>query len=402
MTGAALTALVACEPQIEEGRIPLALTGSKNTGDLTALGKAIGDRRIVLLGENGHGVGEFSELKVRLVEWLHREKGFDVVAMESGFWECSSAGENATDARVMFHDCLSYPFQQAELLPLFDRLLSTRDSERPLRLAGIDIQAQGYDSELKPLWTRSQLGLADIGLAERVTHQDSMIFLPAALGGLGDEVYPWLVDSGAVVAARYDSAAALTTGLTHWVYRMSRGLVNRLQLRADANASGSPRPGRYYQLRDEWMARSILALADSISGSRKVVVWLHNDHGRYGGWSSGDLEVESAGGFLRDWTPDEVFSIGFFMGKGAITDNGRNLQEVIPGSPGGIEEFMVGDTAARYLILAGNSSAEVRAFADSSRPYNRMGTTAMTMIPADEFDALVMVDSVGPPEYRVP
>ena len=46
--------------------------------DLEHFGKAIGDKRIVLLDELTHGEGNIFSLKSRLVKYLHHKKGFDV------------------------------------------------------------------------------------------------------------------------------------------------------------------------------------------------------------------------------------------------------------------------------------------------------------------------------------
>ncbi|OYQ49285.1 hypothetical protein CHU92_00360 [Flavobacterium cyanobacteriorum] len=50
--------------------------------DLEPIGKAIGDRKIVLLGEPSHGDGGAIQMKTRLVKYLHEKKGFDVLLFE--------------------------------------------------------------------------------------------------------------------------------------------------------------------------------------------------------------------------------------------------------------------------------------------------------------------------------
>jgi erythromycin esterase len=53
--------------------------------DLRAFGEAVGNARIVALGEASHGTSEFCRMKHRLLEYLVREKGFTVLALEVGW-----------------------------------------------------------------------------------------------------------------------------------------------------------------------------------------------------------------------------------------------------------------------------------------------------------------------------
>jgi erythromycin esterase len=404
LIGVVLTT-AACGPSGQPPQ-PLDFAHADLREQLAPLARAIDDSRIVLLGENGHGVGEFTDAKVAIVTWLHEHLGFDVVAFESGFFECAYAWERieaATPAGTLFQ-CLRYPSQHAELLPLFERIHARRTSPHPLLLAGIDIQAQGFDSEARPAILHRALSVVHPGLAARVATLDTALFLLRQFGGLGDAVYLWAAEHEDSAIALYDSAAVAASGWERWSFRLAAGRVTRLAARGRAAAAGTAtsRPPRYFELRDEWMAVAVSALADSIDGSRKLIVWMHNDHARYGDFSMSGEPHRSTGGYLRERYGDGVFSIGFFMGRGTIADNRRIERQIAVPDSGGIEAFLrLPGSAASYLVLRDNAAPSVRAWADRPRSYLRMGLEPMRLVPADEFDAMVYIDSVGPPDYEI-
>lgn len=391
-----LISAVSCQPADRVYPVDFSVSFGNQLEPLAA---AIGDSRIVLLGENGHGVGSITEAKVELVFYLADALGFDVLIFESGFFECGNAGRQADlPARDRLYACLRYPFQHAEALPLF----STPEAGEALSIEGMDIQAQGFDSEPRPHFSARVLASRDPALASEVSALDSLLYLVEAQGGLGDSIYSWAATNGDSAKALYRRGSELTSGWERWVLRMAEGWLARLQQRGRAEADGVEVPARYYELRDEWMARAVSAHADSVNGSQKVLVWLHNDHARYGEFMSAGGMSRSVGGYLREWYGDDVFSVGFFMGDGQIADNGRNIRTVDSLPAGGIEQFLdVEESSASYVILRG-AGAPVAEWAAVERPYLRMGTALQSMVPADEFDALFFVDTATVPEYSIP
>jgi len=336
--------LSACSLVPEESRHaadpvqPLRISDSGEISGLDALAESIGDSRILLLGENGHGVGSLTSTKVDLVRWLHREMGFEVLVFESGFFECGNVWRHidTLEPRQALYDCLKYPFQHGEMLPLFEAIAAQAGTSTPLELAGMEIQAQGYDSAPRPAFSLETLaGTPD--LATQVAALDSALYLVEDQGGLGDDRYRWAARNGETARQRYAEAAARTEGWDRWVFKMADGWIQRLAARGQAELDGAEeRPPSYYTLRDEWMGHAVSALADSIAGPRKVIVWLHNDHARYG-------DPTSAGSVLRAQYGDDVYALGVFMGEGQIADNGRTVHDTKPYPAGGIEAFLKRD-----------------------------------------------------------
>ncbi|MCY9541589.1 erythromycin esterase family protein [Paenibacillus alvei] len=112
--------------------------------DLDMLIPLLADKRIVYLGENSHGVAEFSLVKTRMIQYLHQTLGYNIVAFESGLGDAALAqGEmKKSAAQQTMKRSIFGVWWTEETKPLFEYMKATHASESPLRLAGFDIQMQ--------------------------------------------------------------------------------------------------------------------------------------------------------------------------------------------------------------------------------------------------------------------
>ncbi len=152
--------------------------------DLQALKAAIGDARIVGLGDRGpHGDGTTWLARGRIVRFLHEQMGFDVILFEAGFydakkaWERSAREDPYTSLQSALFPNVTKTLQGQKLLRY---IASQARSTHPLEIGGMDCQLTGTASR-EFLVEDMRRFLAGIGVStDRL--QDGSPFVNSLLG----------------------------------------------------------------------------------------------------------------------------------------------------------------------------------------------------------------------------
>jgi len=125
--------------------VPLKSIESDSFADLQFLKTILSDKQYVFLGENSHTCKEYSKVKYRLIKFLSREMGFEVIAFESNMWDCYNIDmqKDDLDVKQMLINSIYGVWHTTTLLDMMDYI-----KRKNLTLAGFDIKESGLPDYL--------------------------------------------------------------------------------------------------------------------------------------------------------------------------------------------------------------------------------------------------------------
>lgn len=321
--------LVAIEKSIE--KYAISYTAKE---DLSPIIEAIGDAKIVLLGEASHGTSEFYAVRAELSKRLIEEKGFTLIAVEGdwpstqhinrfikGFSDGQSSSQDVLKAFKRWPTWMWANEEIAEFVTWLKMYNEQRKEIEQVGFYGIDVYSlwESLDEVITYLSKINPNG-TDLAFAKKAfacfepfnRHPETYAFSSLSISDACVEEVSKLLTSIRMNEDNYKGVeeADLNLKINAMVARNAEEYY-RAMVRSDELS---------WNVRDEHMVEAINEIMDYHGKEAKIIIWEHNTH--IGDASATDMEAAgmvNVGQIIRSQNRKEnVFAVGFGTHRGAV------------------------------------------------------------------------------------
>ena len=272
-------------------------------------------------------------MKSRLVRYLHQRRGFDVLAFESGLYDCLRAGKEilrgADSLEWSENSVFDVWTRSAQVRPVLEYLGESVKAGQPLQLAGFDMQVTG--TVATDYLVEDLRGFLSESHPILLTTEDWAI-VSNNLGELFSDAQAWRLRS----EAQYEQALAATANLEDALRNWQPGDAD-LRRRADFWAQSLENLHDLFRfvraldtddpasirtaapIRERAMARNLLWLVERYFPDRKIIVWgatSHLSRNRQSIDSAAAAAMIPMGQELWDKLGDRSYVVGFTSFEG--------------------------------------------------------------------------------------
>ena len=378
--------------RLRETAVPLkAVEAGSGFADLQPLKKVFKDVRFVGLGEATHGTREFFQFKHRMLEFLVREMGFRVFAIEASYSGCQNINDyvmGRTDDGAKALDSQGFwTWNTEEVRAMLDWMREYNKSvpeERRVKFVGFDIQvndtgkarlleylkraAPERSAEVEAFFKVDMEELGSAVFVKRDGAKEEMAKLKELRSQYND-LFVFLELGGAQLAAKSSQAE----------YEQMLEYARVLVQYADAYG----RPGAVAAARDLYMADNFRRIVAREPAGTRFVVWAHNGHIAAG---DNDGTFQPFGYHLRRLYGKDYYALGFSFNQGSFQSReaqpkdpkNRMLMSFTVGpAPADSIDWYLAQTGAKILFVdfrSSRQSAELGEWLGAPHPMRSVGS----------------------------
>jgi len=331
---------------IKQNAVPLKSVQAENGfDDLKSFKKVLQNVQVVGLGEATHGTKEFFQMKHRMIEFLIKELGFNVLTTEFNYIGTKNINNYILYGKGDAHTALGSQglmvWDTEEIIDLIEWLRKYNQSvqeEKKVSIIGLDIRCNYIGDNFADI--QHFINKVD---PQNIARNDSLLILVKKL------------DSGIIQGIDTDSCKneflklvadfSIRRGdfVQHSSVEEYTDIFKRLIIIGQNLCMNYVKMDDarelYYEktrLRDYYMASNLMSLVQDEKPGTKVIVWGHNMHiSKADPKETGDIRM--FGNFLKEAYGDKYFTFGFSFDKG----NFQTFEYSDDRKPLGMQEFTV-------------------------------------------------------------
>ncbi|TCS96598.1 erythromycin esterase family protein [Hazenella coriacea] len=396
--------------------------------DLHFLKQTLKDKRIVLLGESSHGAAEFNSSKVRMIQYLHKELGYEVISFESGLAENHAAfiESGQKPPLTTMQNSIFGVWHSQETLPLFDYIKEQKNTKNPLILSGFDNQPMATYSPFVRDWFKQ----VDPKVAELAFQLENKFvhyyYMESDINAFKKE-QPHLIAQYQQLLSFVESHESQLqkiypqhpelTKVTKYTFQDRIDSINQMiepsillqkYLEEEDYEKAGENMDRLSVVRDKAMAKHLTWVADELYPDKKIIAWGHNYHIRknnsqitapYRG------SLVTMGELLPDHIKKQTYTVGLYMNRGESASNNRVPMPVRYPHPTGTMESILGKhmkSPAIFVDLAKHKNKKGTSWMYTPRLALDWGFMEEELLPRDQYDGILFIDETHLPNYIPP
>ncbi|MBC2846253.1 erythromycin esterase family protein [Winogradskyella flava] len=372
--------------------------------DFSKLKDVLKNRRIVALGESSHGLGKYYEMKSELVMYLHKELGYEVLAMEGGLGDINLAyADIDTISPKNLRDYTLFGnFKAQEVDTLFSYIKETHSSNKPLIYAGYDTQFSSnyFITKIVRLLAPINKTMSDSFSTRLYSFQksfqaarnnDSITYIKHR------NIFIKNANEANLLIKENKDSLIQAKAITEEDYQIIQRTLEMFV--KSTNLSYADRY-KAIELRDELMAENLIWLLDEMYPDKKTIVWAHNAHVEKN--SQEDYNSKLMGHYLKEKYKEDYYALGLFAYEGNAYQFWT--KDAIPfknNDSTAIENrfFKTGKTAPFLDLSSLKSNNYTQWLFETNTAFELENGGAISFIPTHRFDGILSVKFSEIPTY---